>query len=129
VFPDLIYAGQREGRPVYTDSGIDNGGVIPDGYALFSSSEGEDVFWYLANPNISVVFESSEDVESPDLVTTWTPESPATGTPTVTARAATAAQTIAAINAASALYTAANGPGSNGTGAIAAATAVFSGGG
>jgi hypothetical protein len=33
---------------------------------------------------VTAQWSSSEDVASPDLVTTWSPESPATGTPTVT---------------------------------------------
>jgi hypothetical protein len=56
----------------------------------------------------------------PDQVATWTPAFPATGTPTVTAHPATAAQAIAAINAEEIGSSASNAPGSDGTGFIAA---------
>jgi hypothetical protein len=67
----------------------------------------------------SAEWSSTDEVATPDLVTTWTPEAPATGTPTVTAHPATAAQVIAAINAEEIEgVTAANAPGNDGSGFV-----------
>jgi hypothetical protein len=96
---DLIYAGDDESNfPRYTETGTfdfevdvyylehqDNDGGRWSIYKL--SSDGQ----FIA-PDLSSQY--------PDNVSlSWTPEAPATGTPTVTAHPATAAQTIAAINA------------------------------
>jgi hypothetical protein len=89
-------------------------GSAPD-FAIFGASENWSIFAAGATR-----YTSADLVDFPDQVATWTPESPATGTPTVTAHPASAAQAIAAINAESIGSTASNAPGSDGTGAIAA---------
>ena len=67
----------------------------------------------------SAEWSSTDEVATPDLVTTWTPTGDATGTPTVTAHPATAAQVIAAINAEEIEgVTAANAPGNDGSGFV-----------
>jgi hypothetical protein len=70
------------------------------------------------------LFESTDDVATPDLASTWTAAGSAIGTPTIIASPATAAQVIAEINAGSFGVTASNATSSDGTGAIAAVTAV-----
>jgi hypothetical protein len=89
------------------------------------------VLWKEIDSSIVGEFTVEQVVSSPDLID-WsaaTKLGEATGTPTVTAAPATAAQAIAALTAASLGVTAANGPGSDGSGAIAAVAPVqFSGG-
>lgn len=89
---------------------------------------GDDKWQIQSLLNAGNYWESSEDVATPDLVTSWTAIGSATGTPTVTASAATAAQVIAAGNAALE-ETFENGSGSDGSGAVAAVSLhEFSGG-
>jgi hypothetical protein len=116
VFPILPYTGITDGKPAYEQS-LGNA-------ALWVTDDGVNFEWEIASGG--GVWRSDEDVATPDLVTTWTPISPTTGTPTVTAHPATAAQVIAAITAAEIEgLTASNAPGSDGTGFVAAATADF----
>jgi hypothetical protein len=83
---DLVYVTQEGGKAAHE---LDLS--IVDYKTRWASGAG---VWVIEE-NGSDRFESSEDVSTPDLVTTWTPVSPATGTPTVTAAPATAAQAIA----------------------------------
>jgi len=101
---DLTYAGEALGKASYNGSI----GIEWDGLA-----------WNMVSPDFGF-FTSSEDVATPDLVTTWTPETGAVSVTSITPLAASAAQVIAAINAESIGSTASNAPGSDGTGAIAA---------
>jgi hypothetical protein len=115
VFPDLPFTEITGGKPQY---GVDFSGV--EFFATRAASE-----WQLGDFTNGIFWTSPEDVATPDLVETWTPESPATGTPTVTAHPATAAQVIAAINAAEIEgLTAANAPGSDGSGFVAGTATV-----
>lgn len=92
--------------------------------SIFRDSE---LGWLVVNGSFSGWF-SSDDVATPDLVTTWTPLDAETGAPVITAAPATAAQAIAAGNAALD-ETFENGAGSDGSGAIAAVAATaFTGG-
>jgi hypothetical protein len=111
VFPPLIYFGTDDNGEHWTDTGGDSDG------ASYRATQSEGV-WILLGSGVS--WGSSEEVDFPDEVETWIPNSPATGTPTVTAATATAAQAIPVINAASLGVTASNGPDSDGSGAIAA---------
>ena len=74
VFPVMIYDGQNNSKPKYRN-------IAADCQVAWSGST-----WTLEFPvgEGFVNWTSSEDVATPDLVTTWTPTSPATGTPTVT---------------------------------------------
>jgi hypothetical protein len=79
-------------------------------------------------PSPGTSWESTEDRATPDLVTSWTATGSATGTPTLVASPPTAAQAIAAANAALE-ETFANAPGSDGTGTLAAVPSTpFQGG-
>jgi hypothetical protein len=112
---NLFYVGVSLGKPRWTD----NGQEMHIRYALSWTSGS---IWRLIDEGTedNARFTSSEDVATPDLVTTWTPVSSATGTPTVTAHPATAAQVIAAINAEEIEgITAENAPGNDGSGFIA----------
>jgi hypothetical protein len=63
----------------------------------------ETIFWTGSNWSLGDgKWISTDDVATPDLVTSWVPQSPATGTPVVTAGISTAAEVIAAINASAA---------------------------
>jgi hypothetical protein len=70
VFPRLEYYGITSGRAEYNDP-LDN-----DTAVFWTGSE-----WSLCITGIGPVFSSTEDVASPELVTTWTSTAPATGTP------------------------------------------------
>jgi hypothetical protein len=122
VFPALFF---DDGAVI--DTWTDADAEAPN-YVIF----GEPGDWKVAFIFESVLFNaylSSDEVATPDLVTTWAAQSPATGTPTVTAAIATAAQVITAVNAASLGVTLTNTGASNGTVAVAASTlALFSGG-
>lgn len=77
-------------------------------------------------------FTSTEDVATPDLVTAWTAEGSATGTPAFTALNHTAAQGKTAFDATTANethFTLANKAGNDGTGALATQAAVTLSGG
>jgi hypothetical protein len=103
------------------------------GYEFYANQDGQNLTfggqWVLGGsailPSDSPTWISNSDVFTPDLAdwaesaqTTNTP--PSTGTPVVTALAHTAASVIEAINTAALGITAANGPGSDGTGFVAA---------
>jgi hypothetical protein len=89
---------------------------------------GDDTWILTGDLNPANRFQSSDSAATPDLVTTWVAYGTYTGTPTVTAAAATAAQAITAGNAALD-ETLENGAGSDGSGAIAAVAATaFTGG-
>jgi hypothetical protein len=78
VFANLIYAGLINSKAAYTDNGLLTGYTqsVQWFYSMFGS------YWYLAGPTYGWV--STEDVATPDLVTTWAPGSAETGTPVVT---------------------------------------------
>jgi hypothetical protein len=111
VVPPLFFSGVLNDRPRYSTEDTVNG---------FDLSWEFDA-WYLSG--VGEFVETSWQVDSGSLYppeSGWTVGGPkATGTPTVTAAAATAEQTIAAINAANLGVTAENAPGSDGTGTIA----------
>jgi lysophospholipase L1-like esterase len=77
VFPTLYQSGVASGKVRYTNvaSGL---GVITHKIEWSTVS----AKWQIFN-GATVVFESSNNVVSPDLVTTWAAVSPATGTPSV----------------------------------------------
>jgi hypothetical protein len=128
VFPLMIYAGIHNGKARYTSTGVnDLGQPFSVDWAIQPNQ-----FVLVAN-ELGARWTSSEDVATPDLVTVWTPiynpgtdETP-TGTPTVTAHPATAAQVVEQFDTLPNL-TAQNADGSDGTGFVAAATASFGGG-
>jgi hypothetical protein len=104
VFDPLIYAGIAA-----TKSGYSHDGSVVD-------ILGDEIHWvtllnkWQIRKNGTVLFQSSDAVATPDLVTTWVPQGSTTGTPSVTAGISSAAQVIAAVNAstpAAALVTAA----------------------
>ena len=78
-FAPLLYAGIISGKASYNPVGL--------GFYVV----GDQIIWstvatkWRIYKNAVIVFESSENVATPDLVTTWTPVGAATGTPTVTA--------------------------------------------
>jgi len=116
TFPPLIYAGQENGKPAYTESALDT--ESSEIYVFWDAEK-----WTLKHSG-STRWQSTQNVVSPDLVTTWTAVSPATGTPTVTPLAASAASAITALNLVSGI-TAANTTGNDGTGTIAATSGSF----
>ncbi len=122
--PDLTgtfdYSGLASGRASYAISST------PTKQIYWTSGDNK---WTIANLlAIGNRWESTDNVATPDLVTSWTAVGSATGTPTVTASAATAAQVITAGNAALE-ETFENGGGSDGTGVVAAVSLhEFSGG-
>lgn len=122
--PDLTgafdYSGLASGRASYAISSA------PTKQIYWTSGDNK---WTIANLlSIGNRWESTDPVATPDLVTSWTAVGSATGTPTVTASAATAAQVITAGNAALE-ETFENGSGSDGSGAVAAVSLhEFSGG-
>ena len=115
TFPPLVYNGTVNGKPQYHAAG--------DTHYVNWTVEGE---WYLQVDGGALWF-STDNVATPDLVTTWSADSPATGTPVVAAAVSNSAQAKAAIEAAAtadALITVAHAPGNDGTGALAAMTAT-----
>jgi hypothetical protein len=118
VFPDLPFDQISNGKPAYEVAPND----VDIEYLILWDNSPSAEKWTLIDYVTSAQWRSTEDVATPDLVTTWTPVSPATGTPTVTAAAATASQVLTLINATTALpLAAALAPGSSGANAIAAA--------
>lgn len=114
AFPDLI------GSPVVDDRSswsADGEAHIPgDNNALMWFASGS--CWRLQQG--AGVWLSYDNVQSPALCTTWVPQGSATGTPVITPLAASAAQMITKINSTAYLpFTASNGPGSDGSGAVA----------
>jgi hypothetical protein len=102
---DIPYLGELNSKPFWA---LDTAEIIWNGTKWIIDVLG------------SPLFESTEDVATPDIVTTWTPISPATGTPTITPLAASAAQVIAAINSEAITgLTASNATGSDGSGTVA----------
>jgi hypothetical protein len=104
---EFLFAGFQGDKPVYAAGPLSNVMWFGNQWA-----------WYLDEV---LAFYSTQDVATPDLVTSWTPNGSATGTPVVTAAVASAAQVISAVNgsvAASALVTASASGAS--TGAVAA---------
>lgn len=92
------YSGTLNGKPKYSYNPADAFELETTRWTGTQWRVGGTFSWY-----------STEDVATPDLVTTWTPSGANTGTPTVTAGISSAAQVIAAVNAnvsASALVTA-----------------------
>lgn len=94
VFPDLIYGGIENGKAVFTVNGttVENSSY----YAAWNSGAG---IWELTASDGLANWFSFDAVATPDLVTTWTPNAPSTGTPIVTPGVSSAAQVIAAVNA------------------------------
>jgi hypothetical protein len=123
VFPPLEYF-ETDPRPRY------------EGESVSIAYDDNDNKWRMVYFNdytsITSYWESSNNVATPDLVTTWTPVSPATGTPTVTALAHTAAQCKAAFDATTAnetLFTLTNKSGNDGTGSVTTAGPITLSGG
>jgi len=73
----LAYNGISNSKPVYYDPG--------DGNAI----EWSGTYWAFITSAPAAEWRSSENVATPDLVTTWTPQGSATGTPVVTLTNAT----------------------------------------
>jgi hypothetical protein len=78
TFARLYDAGLAAGKPHYTFDGLPNAGT------------GDRVMWvafvnyWAIIKGATIMFTSTENVATPNLVTAWTPSSPATGTPIVT---------------------------------------------
>jgi hypothetical protein len=109
VFDDLLYAGVINGKHAWSNQEE----------TKFTNWSSDLSTWFLLSD--TVTWTSTDDVDTPDLVTTWTPEGSATGTPTVTALPHTAAQCKTAFDATAAnesLFTVANKTGNDGTGSV-----------
>jgi hypothetical protein len=88
--PTYTYAGLAGGKPSYASSGASTRQI----YWTIATGK-----WTLANLlEIGNRWESSEDVDTPDQVVTWTAVGSATGTPTITAAAASALQAYDLVN-------------------------------
>jgi hypothetical protein len=88
--PSYTYAGLAGGKPSYASSGA------PTRQIYWTIATGK---WTLANLlEIGNRWESSENVDTPDQVMTWTAVGSATGTPTITAAAASALQAYDLVN-------------------------------
>lgn len=108
TFPDLPAVTTVNGRPYYYKLGAEEHEIV------WTGTE-----WHLIDFTAGAEWRSSQNVAFPDLVTSWTPVSPATGTPTVAPHTATAAQVIQLINNEDSLpITASNHSPSDGTGFI-----------
>jgi hypothetical protein len=98
------------------------------GKPYFTNLEGDNIQWdgtqwILTHAATGASYRSAENVATPDLVVTWTPEGAATGTPVMTPRVHTAAQCKTAFDATAAnetLFTIANKAGNDGHGSVAA---------
>jgi hypothetical protein len=106
---DLTYAGESLGKALF---------------AGFLGLESYESSWSGSEWQVTRVsggdFTSSEDVATPDLVTTWTASDGAVSVTSITPLAASAAQVITAINAESITgLTASNATGSDGSGTVA----------
>lgn len=88
TFPVLVLAGLNEGRPQYFGADLQS-------YVAWDGSK-----WVLDHTVglAGGVWHSTDDVATPDLVTTWTPQDSATGTPAVTALSSSAAQVETAVD-------------------------------
>ena len=105
---DLTYFGDAAGKAVFVS-------VSPEIESSWSGTE-----FTLANTATGASFSASEDVATPDLVTTWTPNEGAVSVTSITPLAASAAQVITAINAEAITgLTASNATGSDGSGTVA----------
>jgi hypothetical protein len=115
-FPDIPYTGLSGGKPEYSIS------IGLDVWVIYWDNAGGTWNLELIRDSVSqyAYYTSTDPVATPDLVTTWTPSTPATGTPIVTAHPALASHVISLINAAAISITAANAAANDGTGSIAA---------
>jgi predicted secreted protein len=73
TFDPLTHSAFENGRPKYTNG---------DGDSIAWDSANSR--WVMTHDDSSAEWRSSENVKTPTLVTSWTPFSPATGTPTLT---------------------------------------------
>jgi len=129
AFDTMSFASMADGKPIFS-------GLVETEQCYWSGTA-----WVLTNDTTGIVFTSSAAVASPDLVpagawhtTTnphgWKPTSPATGTPVVVVTITTAAQIVAAVEAANVASpillrcTAELPAGTDGSGMPAAAAAV-----
>lgn len=78
TFPTLVYAGDLNGKPCYSDNGLQTGNT----HALYWISDGGGA-WVLAQLSPSCAWTSASDVATPDLATGWTALGTATGTPVI----------------------------------------------
>jgi len=119
VFPTLSYYDDYNSKPRYQ-----LGADVNLWFIRWQSSK-----WVIGGSGTNGgLWESSENVATPDLVVTWTNVGSATGTPVVTAATALASEVITAMNAngaVAALMTASNASGSTGAGEIAAVAETF----
>jgi hypothetical protein len=119
AFPGLVFAGADDDFDYWTNTGsIQTNSGVEYVVAISASTAYVGKFNNGIPSYLSVG--SATTVDFPDEVSPYNTPSPGSGVPTVTAAPATAAQAIAAINAASLGVTASNGPDSDGSGAIAA---------
>lgn len=126
----LYYAGTYNGKPIWSSDGvIDISTQGTRGVCYWNSN-----FWhfqYCVSGSAVYAASKSSVAASPVGLTGWTLTA-GTTSPTVTAAASNAAQGIAAVNsapAAAALVVAANVPGYNGHGSLAAVSATYLSGG
>jgi len=116
------YAGEAGGKPSYAKDGV------PTQTIAWSAGTSK---WTIANLlDIANRFESTDPVDSPELVNTWTATGTASGTPSLAAAAANASQAMTLLNSdLDDTIAASLGGGESGTGSLAAVTTTsFSGG-
>lgn len=124
----LLYAGLYEGRPYWTSNSLafaQNFGVNAFTILYYPSDRWLLEAYSAAGALLNAYTSDLPAAANPADATGWTPASPATGTPTVTAGISNAAQVIAAVNASSpaaALVTASESGATTGPVAAVAAT-------
>jgi hypothetical protein len=117
TFPTMLVSGTALSRPYYVDN------IFSPAYTL----QWDGAYWVANKISGGGTWKSASDVATPDLATGWTPTSPSTGTPTVTAAVTSAYQVKAAIDGdieAQDLVTVANAGGNDGTGAVSTMVAT-----
>ena len=118
VFPILRYVGNYGEGPYYPIYAAQS-----EEGTTFVSRASISSDWVMVRNGAT--WTTTDDVVTPDLVTTWTPQGAATGSPTVIISAATANQAITTLaNYSSIPITAANAAANDGTGVIAAVAAT-----
>jgi|GEM_PF-6659645 len=93
VFGKALYAGLSSSKASYKST--------PGDSMQLPVIRWNGSIWILMSPDLSF-WHSSDNVATPDLVTTWVPQGSATGTPVVTAGVSRAEQVITEVNASSA---------------------------
>jgi hypothetical protein len=122
-----LYYGPGETNPVTFDTLLYNG--LANSKASYLSAASDHAIWdgtkWILTNAFTGIWTSTDPVATPDLVTTWTPDSTENGTITITPGVSSAAQVITAgvADAATALLAVPSASGTV-TGAVAAVTAT-----